>query len=121
MVLLRPRAALLLGRRDYHRVSNHADSERQSFVAQLHHDLALHSVFRRPLLLALTLDPALRALSPNRAAHNRGRLRYRDCACAQLATGPEFILASTAHERQFRAIASGKHLWRIWRSDARAT
>src|SRR5436190_23947442 len=121
MVLLRPRAALLLGRRDYYRVSNHADSERQSFVAQLHHDLALYSVFRRPLLLALTLDPSLCAPSSNRAAPNPGRLPYRDCACAQLATGAEFVFASTAHERQFRAIAPGQHVRRIRRSDARAT
>src|SRR5438477_6580817 len=100
MVLLRPRAALLLGRRDYRRVSNHADSERQSFVAQLHHDRALHTVFRRPLLLALTVDPPLCAPSPNRAAHNRGQLRYRASACAQLTTGEEFIFALTAHEPQ---------------------
>src|SRR5204863_7472582 len=98
MVLLYARAALLLGRRDYRRVSNHADSERQSFVAQLHHDLALHSVFRRPLLLALTVDPPLCAPSLDRAAHNRGQLRYRDCACAQLPTGADSIFASTAPE-----------------------
>ena len=120
MVLFYARAALLLGRRNYHRVSNHADPERQSFVAQLHHDRSLHSVFRRPLPLGLALDPPLRARSPKRAAHNRGRLRYRDCAGAQLATGAEFVLASTTHERQFRAVAPGQHLRRIRRRDARA-
>src|SRR4029077_4063779 len=59
VVLLRARAVLLLGGRNYHRVSNHADPERQSLVAQLHHDRALHSVFRRPLSLAPALDPPL--------------------------------------------------------------
>ena len=114
-----PRAALLLGRRNYHRVSNHADPERQSFVAQLHHDRALHSVFRRPLPLALALDPLLCARSPKCAAHTCGRLSYRNCAFAQLATGAEFVFASTTHERQFRAVAPGEHLRRIRRRDTR--
>ncbi len=60
MVLFRARAALLLGRRNYDFVSNHADPERQSLLAQLHHDRALYSVLRRSLPQARALTPPLR-------------------------------------------------------------
>src|ERR1051326_5047145 len=46
VVLLRPCSALLLGRCDYDRVSNYVDPQWESFMAQLHHDRTLRSVFR---------------------------------------------------------------------------
>src|SRR4030095_16853350 len=74
VVLLRARATLLLGRRNYHRVPDHADPERQSFLAQLHHDRALHSVFRRSLPFAFPLGSPPAARRPGCTARNRGRL-----------------------------------------------
>src|SRR5439155_15715244 len=74
VVLFRTRAALLLGRCNYDFVSNHADPERQSLLAQLHHDRALYCVLRRSLPRASTLIPPPFPLASNSVAPDRGRL-----------------------------------------------
>src|ERR1043165_9136055 len=52
VVLFRACATVLFRRWTNDRVSTYSDFERESFVAELHHDRAVHPVFRRPFARA---------------------------------------------------------------------
>ena len=118
MVLLRARAALLLGRCNYDSISDHIDPERQSLLAQLHHNRTLYSVLRRSILRSVPLDPPLCCGALSSVASCRDHPRHRNCPCVELAARTQFVLAPPIDECQFRAIAPGQHLWRIRRRHA---